>query len=75
MAYPNHSSAIIDLSLPVNGESFDSWIIGICSTVRSRKTMDIHESDPSKVQAPAKALANDKYQPADLQAHRASQRS
>ena len=75
MAYPDHSSDIIDLSLPADREPFDSWIIGICSSMRSRGTADIQQSGPRKVQTPAKALANDRHQPADLQAHRASQRS
>ncbi len=75
MAYSDHPLDIIDLSLAVDRESFNSWIIGICSSMRSQGKADIQESDPRKVQTPAKALANDRYQPADLQAHRASQRS
>ena len=74
MTAPHHSLDTINSVLPTDRESFDSWIIGICSTVRSRKTTEIQESDPRKIRTPAKALAYDRHQPADLQAHRVSQR-
>jgi predicted protein tyrosine phosphatase len=70
MAHSHHSSDVIDLSLPVDCASFDSWIIGICSTVRSRKTTDIQESDPRNVQTSTKTFAHDRYHPATLRASR-----